>query len=491
MAAVSSDRLAATSAVAALLLGSFTIGVFAVRSTTEGVMLIGAIGCLVVYLTGPHRMVWPALFLAFASLPESWHVGKVVGPVSVYAYQVAVLLAIVFLIPAARLRFSHYLLPLSMMLAVTLFTATGAAAGHDPERVAREASFLYEMVAGAVLAVLLVRTHQVRQAIRVIGVVMWFSAGMILAGSLSGLRLAGRAESLELETGAAALRILTATQAPALAVLTTLVAAHILGRARWRHWALLGAPALAITLLSFSRHTLIALAVAACVALLAGLGWVAIRRSALLAAAGVGALAVAVPASLFLLENGSGGGWLAEQIDAFSHRVIGGVSTTALAVDSSTLARLHENESLWRAIVDAPVLGHGLGYAYQLPFGEAGSFTATLGTTYAHNFYLWWLVKGGVVGMAVFAVFALLPVVRALRSASAAAKVSAAVSLALLAICVVDPLPLEPASSLVLGMALGATLALSRSPLHSATGQAGLPDAPAPSTIRPVAHTSH
>ena len=69
-----------------------------------------------------------------------------------------------------------------------------------------------------------------------------------------------------------------------------------------------------------------------------------------------------------------------------------------------------------------------LGYAYQLPFGKAGTFTATLGTTYAHNFYLWWLAKAGAVGMASFAVFALTPVVRGIRSASAEAKISAAVS---------------------------------------------------------------
>ena len=107
------------------------------------------------------------------------------------------------------------------------------------------------------------------------------------------------------------------------------------------------------------------------------------------------------------------------------------------------------------------MFGHGLGYAYQLPFGgdDPNEFTQSLGTTYAHNFYLWWLAKSGAVGMTAFAVFALAPLVRALRSASVPAKISAAVSIGLLVMCIIDPLPEEPTNSMVLGIALGSALA--------------------------------
>jgi O-antigen ligase len=275
---------------------------------------------------------------------------------------------------------------------------------------------------------------------------------------VTGLRLAGRAESLEETTGAPAIRLLTATQVPALVVLTALVAAHIIGRARPSVSEALGVPALLITLLSFSRNTLIALAVAAAVALVASWTWSAVSRTAVLAAGCAVLLGIALPAMLFLLQNTTAAVWLSDQLNAFSHRV----STAALAVDSSALARLHENTNLIRAIAEAPLDGHGLGYAYQMPFGKSGSFSATLGTTYAHNFYLWLLVKSGVIGMANFAVFAVTPVWRAVRSSSAAAKISAATGAALLAICVVDPLPLEPANSLALGMALGAAMGFAR-----------------------------
>ena len=155
-------------------------------------MLIGALACLVVYLTKPQRMVWIALFLAFASLPAGLPSAKLIGPVAIHAHQVALLLAIVFLIPLARLRFSAYALPGIFLLTVAFFAAAGMADGHDLERVIREASFLFEMVAGFVLALLIVRTNYVRESMRVMAVVLWFSAGMMLAGSLTGLRLAGR-----------------------------------------------------------------------------------------------------------------------------------------------------------------------------------------------------------------------------------------------------------------------------------------------------------
>ena len=130
------------------------------------------------------------------------------------------------------------------------------------------------------------------------------------------------------------------------------------------------------------------------------------------------------------------------------------------------------------------MFGQGVGYAYRLPFGKAGTWTATLGTGYSHNFYLYWLVKAGAVGMASFAVFALTPVVRGIRSASAAAKISTAVSLALLATCVVNPLPLEPGSSLTLGMALGTAMGFAR------PRQLAEQVEPSGTIADPVAHTS-
>jgi O-Antigen ligase len=444
---------------ASFLFGCFTIGVFSCRDATLGEVLIGLLFCLVVYLTKPQRMVWFALFAAFASLPESLHIGKVIGPVTIYLYHVAMVLAAAFLIPASRVRRSSYILPGMLLATMVGCAVVGFAVGNPTDRVLREFLILSELVGGFVLAMLIIDAGYIKETMRASAATLWFSAGMLVAASFHFVELAGRTEHLEKGLGAAeATRLVTNTQNPAIAVLTALVAAQIVGRVKPAAYLLLAPPALVIALLAFARHTLLLIGVAAIVALLASLGWHALRRTAMASAIGSAILVVTIPGSLLLLKHSSGGAWLGDQFTAFNNRVLHGVSGSRFAMDPSILSRQAENAKLSRAIGDAPVFGHGLGYPYQLPFGEPDSFSATLGTTYAHNFYLWWLAKAGVVGMVAFALFVLIPIVRGLLSASAPAKAAAALSVALLVNCTVDPIPEDPADALVLGLALGAAL---------------------------------
>jgi len=463
----SRHRLAMAGAVLALfLLGCFGFGALSVRSTTQGIMLVAATFCLIVYWARPELMIGLALFMAFAALPDGLHIGKVIGPVSIYAYHVVLVIAICFVLPVVRLRLAEYLLPGVFTLTVFYFAAVGFVTHHPAAIVVREATFLLEMVAGFVLAMVIVYGSYIKLAVNAIAVTMWFSAGMAVLSSLGAIHVAGRLESLQSDTGDAALRVITTTLIPAIAVLTGLVAAQIVGRVKPTAYLSLGLPALVISVLAFSRNTLISVGVAAAVAFFASLGWSAVRRAVRLTIIGAGILAVTVPGALFLLGDSAAGEWLANQITGFNHRVLGRTSTGALAADPSTQARLAEDAHLNHVIAAAPLFGHGLGYAYQLPFGsgDVDEFTESLGTTYAHNFYLWWLAKSGAVGMVGFAVFALTPLVRALRSASAPAKASAAVSVGLLVMCIVDPLPEDPANALTLGMALGAALAFAKLP---------------------------
>jgi hypothetical protein len=447
----------AAATAAALVFGCFVFGALSVR-TFRGLALIGLMFCLVMYWIKPQLMVWVALFLAFASLPASLHTGMVIGPFSIYASHVTLILAIGYLIPIVRPRFSDYLLPGMFGLTVVFFTAVGFATGHPTEVTVREAMFLLEMVGGFILALLIVGSDYVKESMHALAVTLWFSAGMIALSSLEGIELAGRRESLALETGATeAVRLMTPTGTPAEAVLAVLIAAQIFGRVRPALLLALVPPALIIVLLAFTRNTFICLVVTAVVAFVANLGWSPVRRTAVLTIVSAMAFAVAVPGALFLLQHSVAGAWLGDQFSAFNHRVLHGISTSALSVDSSTSARLDEDRNLNHSIAQAPMFGHGLGYAYQPPFGDdPNGFTETAGTTYAHNFYLWWLCKAGAAGMAMFALFALMPIVRGLRCASVPAKISAAVSVGLLAVCVIAPLPQGPGQAMALGMALGA-----------------------------------
>lgn len=442
----------------------FAFGVMSVRNTTQGIILIAATFCLIVYWAKPELMIGTALFLSCAALPQGLHVGKIIGPVAIYASHVVLVLAICFLLPKVRLQFGDFLLPGMFAATVIYFAAVGFTTGHLPAIVVREATFLLEMVAGFILALVIVYGGHIMLSMHAMALTLWFSAGMAILGSSGGIRLAGRTESLQMDTGDAANRVITSTLIPAIAVLTALVAAQIAGRVKPVAYLALGLPALVIAVLAFSRNTLLSVGVAAVVAFFASMGWSAVRRAARLTLIGAGILAVTLPGALFLLGDTTAGTWLGHQITGFSHRVLGRTSTNALAVDPSTLARLAEDANLNQTIAAAPVFGHGLGYAYQLPFGgdDPTEFTQSLGTTYAHNFYLWWLAKAGAAGMGAFALFALTPMVRALRSASVPAKISAAVSCGLLVMCIVDPLPEDPANAMTLGMALGSALAFAK-----------------------------
>ena len=453
----------AAATVAALVFGCFVFGALSVR-TFKGLALIGLMFCVVLYWIKPQLMVWVALFLAFASLPENWHTGMVIGPFSIYAFHVTLILAIGYLLPIVRPRFSDYLLPGMFGLTVVFFTAVGLATGHPTDVTLREAMFLLEMVGGFILALLIVGADYVKGSMHALAVTLWFSAGMIALSSLQGIKLAGRRENLALATGATeAVRLITATGTPAVAVLAVLIAAQIFGRVRPALLLALAPPVLIIVLLAFTRNTFICVAVAAVVAFVANLGWSPVRRTAVLTTVSAMAFAVAVPGALFLLQHSVAGAWLGDQFSAFNHRVLHGMSTSALDVDSSTLARLDEDRNLNHSIAQAPMFGHGLGYAYQPPFGDdSNGFTETAGTTYAHNFYLWWLCKAGAAGMAMFALFALMPIVRGLRCPSVPAKISAAVSVGLLAVCIVAPLPESPGQAMALGMALGAAMGFVR-----------------------------
>lgn len=455
------QRFAVDAAMAAaFLFGCFTIGVLSCRDTTSGIALIGALFCFVVYLIKKQAMVWVALFMAFASLPESLHIGKDIGVVTVYLYQVAtVLAAIYFLLPTSRLRRSAYILPGMFLATMVCYAALGLAAGNPLDRVLREFLILFEVVIGYVLAMLIIDSGYVKETVRVMAATLWFSAGMLVASSFHLVRLAGRTEHLEKGLGAAeATRLITNSQTPAMAVLTALVAAAIIGRVKPATYLMLAPPALVIALLAFARHTLLLMGVAAAVAFITSPGWPALRRTVVASAVSAVLFAVAVAGSLLLLKHSTPGAWLGDQFTGFNNRVLHNVSQSRFDMDPSILARKAENNNLYRAIGESPVFGHGLGYSYQLPSGKPGSLEWTLGTSYAHNFYLWWLAKTGAIGMTAFAFFALTPVVRALLSASAPAKIAAALSVALLVNCTVDPIPEDPSDAMVLGLALGAAL---------------------------------
>ncbi|MEB3061528.1 MULTISPECIES: O-antigen ligase family protein [Mycolicibacter] len=480
------QRLALTAALwAPFLFGCFAFGVLSVRDRTSGLILVGVTFCVVVYWARPQVMMWIALFLSCGALPEGLPPGKIIGPVMIYGHHVPLVLAVCYLISTVRPEFRTYLLPGAFALTVVFSAAVGLAAGNPTFAAVREASILLEMVAGFMLAILIVHGGYIKEAVRVMAVTLWVSAGLNVMASMHLIRpLTGRVESAAVETGAAeATRVITNSLQPSIAVLAALVAGQIVGRVRLSTLIALAPPALISPMLAISRNTLIAVGLAVIVAsLLSAQGFSTIHRISRVFTGSALSVLIIVPGALFLLQHTPAGSWLADQFTGYQRRVLGGVSTNALAADASTKARLDENSFLIGKFDQAPLFGHGLGYEYQPSYGHGDSgfdaFANTLGTTYAHNFYLWWLVKAGAVGMAVFAALAVIPLYRAIRRASAPAKVSVAVAFGLLVMSVVDPMPEDIAGALTMGMTLGAAMAFAALPRSQ-------PE-PAPTTTRPT-----
>ena len=156
--------------------------------------------------------------------------------------------------------------------------------------------------------------------------------------------VAGREDDLQKEIGVAdAVRVLSATQIPSMAVLCSLLVGMLIGRVRVVHLLGLGVPALLIELLSCTRAVLIVLAVAtAIITVVAMRTRAVVQRFAALTVGSLVMIFAVVPALLVLLSGTAAGAWLSSQVDAYAVRVFGGVTSDALASDTSALARWHE-----------------------------------------------------------------------------------------------------------------------------------------------------
>ncbi|WP_082133075.1 O-antigen ligase family protein [Mycolicibacterium obuense] len=441
---------------AGLLLG----GTVAIRPLAA-LIVVALVACLAICLASPATIAALATFSAFASLPDSVHVGKVFGPIGFDIQDVLVIFAILALLLKVKLRISDIQPAASFTVVILLGLVIGISTGNELSRNLGEVKNLFIAVSGFLLGALVVHANLLRQTIRAFGAILWFSAAMVLVSSASGLRLAGRNETLEGGAGDTATRILTNTQTPALIAMTALVVLTVIGRIGSKPWLFYGTPAAVILLLGFSRNTLLALAIGAALSLLFTFSWQSVRRITAMTIAGLACASFSAGA-LYLLQGSASANWANGQLRGYFDRVFEGTSTDALSKDPSTLYRLRENDNLIQAFWEAPLFGHGFGYAYQPPIGASGFFAAIDGPYYAHNFYLWILVKAGVIGFVGFACFALPPAVRAARDGRTFPRAAGIVSISMLIICLVNPLPLGSANSLALGLMLGCAAALGK-----------------------------
>ena len=409
-------------------------------------------------------LVAVTIFVTCAALPE-WVPQKVdVGGLSFQFYELLLLAAATWaLVQPATVSVVKYVAPFMMLCVVTAAWSL-TIAGANFGKMGSDVRWPFYTALSMYVAAKVVGTAHQALCMRAALVTVWFSAIMVVVASATDMQLVGRSEaaSLAVYGGDIATRFLTPATFLAVVIVAVCVACIISGNSpgfRVYTWLV---PSAVLMVLSFSRNHLLGLATAIVFALLA---FRSARSVVATVRAGVVVVAVAVA-----LQMGAGNvfaalpaaRYVATQAHGYVERVVNGLTPESRAIDPSVIYRRKENALLTAAISESPVIGHGFGYAYKAPSGPAGSFFRESAPYYAHNFYLWFLLKAGWLGMVLFAWMAFVPLVRVLFKPVSTVQVAVASAAAgLLAISVFAPIPNDSPGAALLGAVLGVVVALS------------------------------
>ncbi|MBP1232513.1 O-antigen ligase [Arthrobacter sp. PvP102] len=409
----------------------------------------------------PWIAAYTALISAFLTMPAGVPTQVPVAGISMYTFEpflyLAALVAILRL-PAVR---STDIASLSIVTILLLGSLLSLSSGTSAAHVVSDVRSLGYFTAALFVAGRFAASLHTQDVPRLTSWILWISAALMLFSSVTGIPVAGRQEeaTLYLEgsgTGnGAATRIITGTTNLALPVLAGWLALWVVGKSPKGTAIRFMLPALLISFLGFSRNTLLGVGAAILFALLvtgSSRGWNMAFKRLLAVSASIIVIYVLLP----VLQILPGSSFIGGQLISYGSRVIDGLSQQTLAVDTSVLYRERENFFLFQAIREQPLMGHGFGYAYKPGEGETGSFWADKGTIYAHNFYLWVVVKTGLLGLVAWFCMSAAPLLRAIRHREPTTLFLASGTIALLAVSVVAPMPIGSVGSVAIGGFLGA-----------------------------------
>jgi len=457
--------------------GAITVSLLAgLVAAFHGMLLVVALAtvtALALVFVRPQWSVSATIVLAFTAMPAIIPRGISQFGLSVYFYESTLIVAAIYAwtqLPPVRYAMSRSL----AMAAIAIFgIALGFLLGNPTSRVIEDPRGLIQMSIAILVAARVAYSPIESTVVRATKWSLWVSAILIVAASLSGIKLAGRTEDAGLSfvgQGERALsgasRFLTSATHFSLAVTCICVGLLVVRASTFRKvWTYL-IPAAIVVFLSFSRNSLVALSLTVIVALLVNRQF----RDFVRTVTGVAIVAVTTwIVSLFARASTDlpSVSWFVTQIDAYWDRVFSGLSGEVIASDTSAQYRVKESQYLTAAIAESPLYGHGTGYAYRPAVGPAGSYTQTSGVYYAHNFYYWLLVKSGLIGFAAFVYASFLPLIAAWKRATPRTAVLIGTLVGFLAISTVAPMPLgtDSGAALLLGSLIGLVCAEVQKPV--------------------------
>lgn len=425
----------------------------AISKPMIAVTILAVASLVVVAWKRPGWMFHLTLITAFLTVPE--FVPRTVGPLFLFEP---------FLLVCAVLSLwkSKSAGPKSLgifLVACLAAVLTGVSNDNPSHALIADVRPLAQVVFGVVAAGGALLFTSVHALLTTAKWILWVSLALTLAASLGIVGLVGRSEVASLVGAAAgADRLITPATFFALAIACGSMATLVTRHSGLKAIIPLALPAITILFMSFSRNNIVAMAVALIFALLA-FGSYKHKAAGLGKAIGISAV---VAAALWVTVSTFEVPWLQEQIEGFNSRVLGGLTPTGLATDGSALFRVTENEQIWPVIHQAPILGHGFGAAYKAPYGPSDYFLATTAPYYAHNYYYWLALKGGLVAVLAFAILTVTPMIRAVVRGSAPLLIVASTLAAFMVISTVAPMPNGFPTGILFGLTLGLTHYFSR-----------------------------
>ena len=359
----------------------------------------------------PELSVYLTLILSCTALPTIIPTSFAVGGLIFQLYEPFLAFATLYVL--AHHRPSKYVVGryLLILASVGIGLVVGMLNGNSLQKIYQDVRLPIILAVGILVAGGVANAEVASRCLRLLPWILWISAAVVVLASVAGLEIGGRTESVVPSADGAATRLLSPATFLAVAVLCGCISLAVAQQITLRSHLNYVLPAAVIMGLSFARNHLLALMVAVVFTVVALRSLDAVGGLFKLLATAIPVFFVCLLVLSTLSDN-----WLSEQVTGYSTRVVDGITGSSLSNDASAAYRMEETSHIIPVIERSPIIGYGMGAAYQPAQGPAGQFLYDRAPYYAHNFYLWLLLKAGVFGLALFLFAVLGPLWRAIRA---------------------------------------------------------------------------
>ncbi|MBM4653918.1 hypothetical protein GS462_27210 [Rhodococcus hoagii] len=423
--------------------------------TTVAVALVGLLLVVNILILRPHWWIGLVVFTVIGTFPSQVPERIYLGSYGLALSEIALGLAVLVVSTTYKANIVTDSLAILTVMVTAAFSFVGFSAGIAGNQIANDSRGLFGLAAAMFIVGRIAWTPLAQTAILSLRWVLYISLGFAVLGSLGAVAITARLSDASIasagssETGIG--RVQSATTHTSAVVLAVCFALLVAKKYPPKLILTYAAPAFGITMLGFSRNALAIIAITLIGSLLLQRRVQAAVRTAGLIVCGT-LIFLALGGMLAHLTDVPGVGYVHRVFDAYTDRVIDGFSQEVQESDSSLLYRAAESANMRAAIDGNEFFGQGMGFEYQTVRDK----NTPTSSYYGHNFYLWAMVKCGIVGLVCYLFVFACPIVRAARDPlNVVRAISASAALSLILVSIVAPMPLSSNAGPLLGALLG------------------------------------